>query len=61
MLKNITSSSLTTFVLMQAQKSVLDAELELIAKENEGADTTELDHKVTVLKHEVCQSNRRLN
>lgn len=39
--------------MLQAQKEILDAELELINKQNEGADTSLLRVKVAELKQEV--------
>ena len=40
--------------LTQVQKSYLDTELELIAKEKDGGDTRELVRQVAVMKHQVC-------
>lgn len=40
--------------LFQAQREILDAELDLIAKQQEGGDTAELQRKVTILKMEAA-------
>ena len=40
-------------ILLQRQKEILDAELEMMSKENEGSDTTELRRKLDALKQEV--------
>ena len=37
----------------QAQKAILDTELDIISRQNEGADTYELRMKVLELKREV--------
>ena len=39
--------------LFQAQKAILDQELDLITHQNTGEDTTELKKKVEELKQEV--------
>ena len=39
--------------VLQAQKEILDTELDIIAKQNEGADTSELRKRVAELKREV--------
>ena len=39
--------------LLQAQKAILDTELDIISKQNEGADTSTLRRKVSELKKEV--------
>ncbi len=38
---------------LQAQKEILDTELDIIAKQNEGADTSVLRMRVAELKREV--------
>ena len=48
----ITIHPMYTHVL-QAQKEILDTELDIIAKQNEGADTSELRKRVAELKREV--------
>ena len=40
--------------VLQAQKEILDTELDIIAKQNEGADTSELRKRVAELKREVA-------
>ena len=42
---------------MQAQKAILDQELDLITQQNTGEDTTELKKKVEELKQEVPTCN----
>lgn len=41
---------------LQAQKLILDTELDIIAKQNEGADTTGLRQRVAALKLRVYLS-----
>ena len=43
--------------LMQAQKAILDTELDIINKESEGADTSVLRKKVADLKRQVDTSS----
>lgn len=40
--------------LLQAQREILDAELDIIAKQQEGGDTAELQRKVAILKMEAA-------
>ena len=40
-------------IIFQFQKSILDAELDLIAKENQGVDTEDLKKSVAILKSQV--------
>ena len=49
-----------SFSFFQAQKAILDQELDLITHQNTGEDTTELMKKVEELKQEVlvCNKNR---
>lgn len=42
-----------SFTFPQTQKEILDTELDIIAKQNEGEDTSELRKKVAELKREV--------
>ena len=50
-------SNLSTF---QAQKQILDTELDIITKQNEGEDTSELRRRVAELKREVkCLHNAK--
>ena len=48
------------FFVFQAQKAILDQELDLITHQNTGEDTTELMKKMEELKQEVlgCSKNR---
>ncbi len=43
--------------ILQAQKAILDTELDIIAKGNEGGDTSDLRKKVAELKREVQLQN----
>ena len=46
-------SEIDVFFLFQAQKELLDRELDLITHEQTGGDTTELRYRVEELKKEV--------
>lgn len=53
---------LVSFVFVfQAQKAILDQELDLITHQNTGEDTTELMKKVEELKQEVLGCNKNRN
>ena len=43
----------TNIHALQAEKAILDTELDIIAKSNKGSDTSELRQKVAELKKEV--------
>lgn len=41
-------------IILQAQREILDAELDIIAKQQEGEDVAELQRKVVILKMEAA-------
>ena len=45
-----------SILCFQAQRAILDTELDIINKQHEGADTSELRRRVAELKQEVCES-----
>ena len=47
--------SVRVVVALQAQKEILDTELDIISKQNEGADTSALRRRVAALKKEVSR------